>query len=94
MVGDYEGMAIALCNMGAADEEVDTKKFGRDIENVMKNLSRVQSDVTVTAMSDGTVQGSLNVDEEGKLSESFHVWKVDGTYSTITHDISWPLNLL
>jgi aarF domain-containing kinase len=85
MVGDYEGMAIALCNMGAADEEVDTKKFGRDIENVMKNLSRVQTDVTVTAMSDGTVQGSLNFDEDGKLSESFHDWQVGGKYTYSRH---------
>jgi aarF domain-containing kinase len=64
MVGDYEAMAVALCNMGATDEQVDTKKFGQDIENVMKNLSRVQTDVTVTAMPDGTIQGSLNVDED------------------------------
>jgi aarF domain-containing kinase len=61
---DYEGMAIALCNMGAADEEVDIKRFGRDIENVMRKLSTVQPEgVTVTAMADGTVQGSLEFDE-------------------------------
>jgi hypothetical protein len=53
--------------MWAADEEVDTKKFGRDIEYVIRNLSRVQTDVTVTAVSDGTVQGSLNFDEDGKF---------------------------
>lgn len=63
-LGDYEGMAIALCNMGATDEEVDTKKFGRDIENVMKNLGRVQTDVTVAARADGSIQGSINIDED------------------------------
>jgi aarF domain-containing kinase len=30
----------------------------------MKNLSRVQTDITVTAMPDGTIQGSLNFDED------------------------------
>ena len=63
-VGDYEAMAIALCNMGAADAEVDTKKFGRDIENVMKNLGQVQTEVTVTATPDGAMAASLNVDED------------------------------
>lgn len=63
-VGDYEGMARALCNMGAADEEVDTVKFGQDIENVMKKLGNVQADVTVAAMPDGTMAGSLDIDED------------------------------
>jgi aarF domain-containing kinase len=63
-LGDYEGMAKALCSMGATDEEVDTVAFGRDIENVMKNLGRVQTDVTVAAMPDGTVQGSIDIDED------------------------------
>jgi hypothetical protein len=40
-----------------ADEEVDSKKFGRDIDSeyVIRNLSWVQTDVTVTAVSVGTV---------------------------------------
>lgn len=61
---DYEGMAVALCNMGATDEEVDTVKFGKDIENVMMKLGNVQADVTVAAMPDGTVQGTLDLDED------------------------------
>ena len=63
-VGDYQGMAIALCNMGATDEEIDTEKFGQDIENVMRKLGSVQTDVTVTAMADGTMQGRLDIDED------------------------------
>jgi len=63
-IGDYEGMAVALCNMGATDEQVDIPKFGRDIEKVMKNLSLVQTDVTVAAMPDGSIAGSLSVDED------------------------------
>ncbi len=62
-LGDYEGMAQALCNMGATDDEVDIKKFASDIERVMMNLGSVQTDVTVTAFNDGTLQGSLNFDE-------------------------------
>lgn len=62
-VGDYEAMAEALCNMGAADEDVDTQKFGEDIKKVITNLSQVQPDVTVAGMSDGTVQGRLDFDE-------------------------------
>eukprot|EP00562_Extubocellulus_spinifer_P034055 CAMPEP_0178693822 /NCGR_PEP_ID=MMETSP0699-20121125/7914_1 /TAXON_ID=265572 /ORGANISM="Extubocellulus spinifer, Strain CCMP396" /LENGTH=559 /DNA_ID=CAMNT_0020339253 /DNA_START=23 /DNA_END=1702 /DNA_ORIENTATION=- len=62
-IGDYEGMAQALCNMGATDEEVDIKKFAKDIEKVMVNLSQVQPDVAVTGMADGSVQGSFAFDE-------------------------------
>jgi aarF domain-containing kinase len=62
-LGDYKGMAEALCNMGAADETVDTDKFGRDIEMVMGRIANVQPDVAVAEMSDGTVAGSMNFDE-------------------------------
>eukprot|EP00557_Chaetoceros_sp_GSL56_P012792 CAMPEP_0176486238 /NCGR_PEP_ID=MMETSP0200_2-20121128/5461_1 /TAXON_ID=947934 /ORGANISM="Chaetoceros sp., Strain GSL56" /LENGTH=615 /DNA_ID=CAMNT_0017882925 /DNA_START=165 /DNA_END=2012 /DNA_ORIENTATION=+ len=61
--GNYREMAIALCNMGATDEEVDLDMFAADIERVMGNLASVQTDITVTAMSDGSLQGSLDVDE-------------------------------
>lgn len=62
-MSDYEGMAIALCNMGATDEAVDTKKFGRDIERVMKNIASVQPEVNVAAMPDGSVRGTFDFDE-------------------------------
>jgi aarF domain-containing kinase len=61
--GDYEGMAEALCNMGAADEEVDKVKFGRDIEKVMNRIGNMQADVTVRVANDGTAVGSLDLDE-------------------------------
>mmetsp|Transcript_15395 Transcript_15395/g.22720 ORF Transcript_15395/g.22720 Transcript_15395/m.22720 type:complete len:559 (-) Transcript_15395:269-1945(-) len=63
-VGDYEGMALALSNMGATDEEVDVKSFGEDIKKVITKLGQVQPDLDAIGMSDGTVQGSLNFDEE------------------------------
>ena len=62
-MNDSEGMAVALCNMGAADEKVDTKKFGRDIERVLERMNNVQPDLTVTSMEDGTVTGRIDVDE-------------------------------
>lgn len=62
-LADYRGMAEALCNMGATDEEVDLDKFGRDIETVMKRIANVQPDITISEMSDGAVGGSLDFDE-------------------------------
>jgi len=61
--GDYPGMAEALCNMGATDDEVNIERFASDIERVMMNLGSVQTDVTLTALNDGSLQGSLDVDE-------------------------------
>jgi aarF domain-containing kinase len=58
-IGDYEGMAIALCNMGATDATVDTKKFGRDIERVMQNLSNAN----VVSVPNGSVGSALEFDE-------------------------------
>jgi len=62
-LGDYKGMAQALCNMGATDEEVDVDKFGRDIETVMQRIANVQPDITIAEMSDGSLGGSLDFDE-------------------------------
>ncbi|KAI2495999.1 ABC1 family-like protein [Fragilaria crotonensis] len=61
---DYRGMAQALCNMGATDEEVDIVKFGSDIEMLLNDLSMVQPDVTIAAMADGSVAGSVSVSEQ------------------------------
>lgn len=63
VMNDSEGMAIALCNMGAADEQVDTKQFGRDIERLLQRMNNVQSDLTVTATSDGRIAGRIEVNE-------------------------------
>ena len=62
-VGDYEGMADALCNMGAADEKVDKVQFGRDIGRVMKNIGTMQADVTVGIAADGSTTGTVDFDE-------------------------------
>jgi len=64
-MNDYEGMAKAMCNMGATDADVDVKKFGRDIEQVMVDMSKVSPDVAAVGVSnDGTVQAAISFDEE------------------------------
>lgn len=62
-MSDSEAMAVALCKMGAADDNVDTKQFGRDIERVLDRMNNVQTDVTIMATQDGSIAGSLRVDE-------------------------------
>eukprot|EP00586_Coscinodiscus_wailesii_P015147 CAMPEP_0172508520 /NCGR_PEP_ID=MMETSP1066-20121228/212672_1 /TAXON_ID=671091 /ORGANISM="Coscinodiscus wailesii, Strain CCMP2513" /LENGTH=537 /DNA_ID=CAMNT_0013286527 /DNA_START=334 /DNA_END=1947 /DNA_ORIENTATION=- len=61
-LGDYRGMAEALCNMGATDEEVDVDRFGEDIEKVMNSMAQVQPEVTL-ATDGASVQGTIGFDE-------------------------------
>jgi aarF domain-containing kinase len=64
-LGDYEGMAKALLNMGATDENVDVQKFGRDIEQVMNDMAKVSPDIAAVGVSgDGTVQAAISFDED------------------------------
>merc|ERR1712127_871070 len=64
-MGDYEGMASALLNMGATDESEDVQKFGRDIEQVMADMAKVSPDVAAVGVgNDGTVQAAISFDEE------------------------------
>jgi len=60
---DYVGMASALSNMGATDEEVDVQKFGKDLEKMMVKMSQVQPEVTLTDNADGTINGSVGFDD-------------------------------
>jgi len=62
-LGDYRGMAQALCNMGATDDKIDIDKFGHDLELVMRRIASVQPDMTIAEMQDGSVAGSLDFDE-------------------------------
>lgn len=62
-LADYRGMAQALCNMGATDDEVDIDKFGGEIETILKRITNMQPDVTITEMTDGSIGGSLDFDE-------------------------------
>lgn len=64
-LSDYEGMANALLNMGATDEDVDVQKFGRDIEQVMMEMAKVSPDVAAVGIgSDGTVQAAISFDND------------------------------
>lgn len=63
--GDYEGMARAMCNMGATDAQVDVVKFGRDIEQVMSNMAKVSPDsIGVGLGRDGTVSATISFDQD------------------------------
>jgi aarF domain-containing kinase len=69
-LGDSEAMAIALCNMGAASEDVDTKKFGRDIERVLKRMGAVQTQVTVGVDADGRLEGGrIDIIDDGEITD-------------------------
>eukprot|EP00522_Entomoneis_paludosa_P012367 CAMPEP_0172455416 /NCGR_PEP_ID=MMETSP1065-20121228/12054_1 /TAXON_ID=265537 /ORGANISM="Amphiprora paludosa, Strain CCMP125" /LENGTH=542 /DNA_ID=CAMNT_0013207877 /DNA_START=93 /DNA_END=1721 /DNA_ORIENTATION=+ len=61
-VGDSEGMARALCNMGAADATVDIPKFAKDIERVMQKMNQVDPTVSVGSVG-GSVSASVSVDD-------------------------------
>ena len=64
-LGDYEGMAEAMCNMGATDANVDVAKLGRNIEQVMGDMMNVSPDLeAVGVSSDGTVAAAISFDEE------------------------------
>lgn len=62
-IGDYRGMAEALCNMGATDETVDLDKFAADLEKVLTTMLQMQPEVTVAASPDGVLSGSMSLDE-------------------------------
>jgi aarF domain-containing kinase len=62
-IGDSQGMARALCRMGATDAQVDTVQFGRDIDQLMRRMSVIQPDLTILTMENGTVQGKIDVNE-------------------------------
>lgn len=68
-MGDSEGMARALCNMGAADERVDTKKFGADIDRLLKRMDMFPSQASVAAYANGGARGSLNMVDENEITD-------------------------
>jgi aarF domain-containing kinase len=68
-LSDSQGMARALCNMGAADETVDIVKFGEDIARLMKKMGNVQTDVTIVAGPDGVLQGGRIDVNESELTD-------------------------
>ncbi|KAL7572115.1 hypothetical protein ACA910_001752 [Epithemia clementina (nom. ined.)] len=65
-VGDSEGMARALCSMGAADANVDIASFAQDIDRVLQRINSVEPVVTATRNSErdvGSIRAELLVDE-------------------------------
>jgi len=62
-LSDYSGMATALSNMGATDEEVDVEKFGSDLEKLMVKMTQVQPEVTLSENADGMINGSIGFED-------------------------------
>jgi aarF domain-containing kinase len=64
-LSDSRGMARALCNMGATDDEVNVDRFAADIDRLMAKMNQVQPQVTVTRSAvDGRVTGGgIGIDE-------------------------------
>jgi len=67
-VNDSRGMAQALCNMGATDENVNIDGFARDIEALLARVNAVEPDLTIAASLDGTIAGQVSVDE-GQITD-------------------------
>lgn len=61
---DYQVVAEALVEMGAADTEVDTPAFARDLEAVVLAINDIQPEVVVRGTADGDVTAAIGVDEQ------------------------------
>jgi aarF domain-containing kinase len=53
MQNDAEGMARAMCNMGATDSSVNIRQFGRDIERLLERMNTIPTDVTILTNGNG-----------------------------------------
>jgi aarF domain-containing kinase len=47
MQNDADGIARAMCNMGATDSAVNIKQFGRDIERLLERMNTIPTDLTI-----------------------------------------------
>lgn len=65
--GQYNAMAAALIQMGAADAKVDASSFAKDLEKVFAAVQDLDSDIMITAAGgprSATVAATLAVDEQ------------------------------
>jgi len=61
--GDYDTMAKALVTIGAADKEVDIKKFSRDLERLGESLGQIDTELVVS-VEDGAAAATIAADNE------------------------------
>ena len=61
--GDYDTMAKALVTIGAADKEVDIKKFSRDLERLGESLGQIDTELVVS-VEDGATAATIAADNE------------------------------
>eukprot|EP01033_Poteriospumella_lacustris_P000571 gene572-391_t len=61
---DYEGVAEALITMGATRGNVDKRKFGAELREMLEKIASMQPQVVITANQiSGTMDAQLDVDE-------------------------------
>lgn len=81
--GDYRAMALALTQMGAADEVVDITAFARDLEQIFTAVEELDPEVLITASRDprgASVAASLAVDEQQVNALLLNVVRVSEEY--------------
>jgi predicted unusual protein kinase regulating ubiquinone biosynthesis (AarF/ABC1/UbiB family) len=66
---DYERMAKALVQMGAAETDVDTDKFAEDLRRVYDAIHKLESDVVLTNSATGEgVSATMAIDSNRSVS--------------------------
>lgn len=78
-INDWRGVAQALVALGATDEkmEVDTDKFGRELEGVVTSIMSLTPNVNIIADAQGTsVAATLSMDENETTKIVLEIVKV------------------
>lgn len=81
---DYEAMASALIEMGATEQNVDVKAFGRDLKKIFASLQELDTEIVVATTrgpnSQAAVAANVVVDE-GQMNALFlNVVRVSESY--------------
>lgn len=81
--GQYNAMAAALVQMGAADAEIDRTSFARDLEKVFLAIQDLDSEIMITATGgprSATVAATMAVDEQQVNTLLLDVIRVSEAY--------------
>ena len=74
---DYERMAKALVQMGAAETDVDTDKFAEDLRRVYDAIHKLESDVVLTNSATGEgVSATMAIDQQQVSQLVFDITRV------------------
>lgn len=61
---DYEGVAEALITMGATRGNVDKRKFGAELREVLEKIASMQPQVVITANQISGKRGPITISSE------------------------------